>query len=86
MKKFIVKGYFEVPLRNVDTPNRKGKEIDTSKANVFWSNVDEVFPISEKKGVYVFANKVSHGFKPIYVGMTKVSFKTECFQSHKIKK
>lgn len=86
MKKFIVKGYFEVPLKNVDTPNRKGKEIDTEKTNDFWISVDEKFPISAKKGVYIFANKVSHGFKPIYVGMTKVSFKKECFQAHKINK
>ena len=86
MKKFIVKGYFEVPLRDVNTPNRKGKEIHSGRINDFWRDVDRDEKISSKKGVYIFANKVSHGFKPIYVGMTKKSFKTEFFQAHKINK
>jgi hypothetical protein len=86
MKNFIVKGYFEVPLKNVDTPNRKGKEINTSRINDFWTAVDYNENISSKKGVYIFANKVSHGFKPIYVGMTVNSFKNECFKDHKIRK
>ena len=86
MKKFIVKGYFEVPLREVNTANRKGKEIDSGRINDFWEDVDCTEIISSKKGVYIFANKVSHGFKPIYVGMTTKTFKNECFQAHKVNK
>ena len=40
MKKFIVKGYFEVPLREVNTPNRKGKEIDLDEISDFWKQID----------------------------------------------
>lgn len=86
MKKFVVKGYFEVPLREVNAANRKGKEIDSGRLNDFWRYVDRAENISSKKGVYIFANKVSHGFKPIYVGMTSKTFKNECFQAHKVNK
>jgi hypothetical protein len=38
---------------------------------------------ADKKGCYVFANAVTRGSNPIYVGRTNKSFKNECFATAK---
>ena len=82
MIKFVVHGPFDVPLRNVASRNREGKEIDPNALSAFWDEVQ----LGDKRGCYIFSNCVARGSKPIYVGKTKNTFKGECFQSHKINK
>ena len=79
---FTIHGPFDVPT--------KAKKIKGGKASIrqidiyrnFW-NSENFSEFANKRGCYVFANAVSKGSKPIYVGKTSNVFKNECFTPHK---
>lgn len=80
---FTIHGPFEVPTK----PKKiKGGKISIQQLGnvgaVLWKNKD-FSKYADKKGCYVFANAVTRGSTPIYVGKTNKSFKNECFATAK---
>jgi hypothetical protein len=79
---FKIFGPFEIPRTD------KGLiETDAEEKKTFWQEVDEsVTELSEACGCYVFAiNPPGGGARPWYIGLaSKQSFRSECFQPHKI--
>lgn len=74
---FRVHGPFKIP--------RKGKtnrHIEPGCPD-FWKN-SKVGLLANECGCYLFAIQAAKGFRPVYVGKTKNSFKNECFTFHKI--
>lgn len=80
---FTIHGPFVVPT----APKKiKGGIISIPQLKDVNATLWKSAPFSEyanKKGCYVFANAVTRGSKPIYVGKTNISFKDECFSTHK---
>ncbi len=73
-----VKGAFEYPASKCDG----GWILEKAKKGAFWANVGKSDArLPEKKGVYVFAIRTAAGYIPLYVGKTRLNFKTECFNS-----
>ena len=73
---FTVEGPFDVPLAK----GGKGRFIEY-KCPTFWENCDK---LASQRGCYVFAIRAGRGFRPVYVGKTKRTFREECFAPHKI--
>lgn len=73
---FTVEGPFDVPLEK----GSKGISIKNNCPD-FWNSCEY---LAEERGCYVFAIRAGRGFRPIYVGKTKNTFRKECFASHKI--
>ncbi len=80
---FTIHGPFVVPT--------KPKKIKGGKVTIqqlgdvgasLWKDKD-FSKYADKKGCYVFANAVTRGSTPIYVGRTNKSFKNECFATAK---
>jgi hypothetical protein len=80
---FTIHGPFDVPT--------KPKKIKGGKYSIqqlgdvgasLWKDKD-FSKYADKKGCYVFANAVTRGSNPIYVGRTNKSFKNECFATAK---
>ncbi len=82
---FTIHGPFPVPTKSkkIKGGSTTIKQLATNKEfKEFWKD-PEVSPFAESKGCYVFANAVGRGSKPVYVGQTNRSFKSECFSHHK---
>jgi hypothetical protein len=79
---FYVYGPFEMK-RN---PDSRLIAHDNDSKKIFWESVDEVEEgLSDSCGCYLFAMSASGSKKPWYVGKAeKQSFRSECFQPHKI--
>lgn len=81
--KFTIHGPIPVPT----APKKiKGGSVSISQLKDVNAALWRSAPFSEyanKKGCYVFANAVTRGSTPIYVGKTNTSFKDECFSIHK---
>lgn len=79
MAEFTVQGPFEVPIRHevaariVDHDNLEER---------FWKLND----CGGRRGCYVFGLRTASGIIPFYVGMTLISFESECFDGHKLAK
>lgn len=80
---FTIHGPFDVPTK---TKKIKGGKISIPQLGdvgaSLWKNND-FSKYANKKGCYVFANAVTRGSTPIYVGRTNKSFKNECFATAK---
>jgi hypothetical protein len=79
---FTIYGPFTVPTK---TKSIKGGKVKIKQLDIgknLWKQ-DEFCDFAQKKGCYVFANAVTRGSTPIYVGKTTKSFKSECFATHK---
>ena len=77
---FEVHGEFGISITH-------GRRIDRSSISAFWQEVDKNVPgLSGANGCYLFGVSSSGAdmTMPWYVGMTTKSFKSECFQPHKI--
>lgn len=79
VKKYGVFGPFDVPRHDdkcVPAPKYR---------RVFWREVEKNDPgLPNARGCYIFGVRASKGAKPWYVGQTKKSFQSECFESHKL--
>ena len=78
---FTIYGPFTVPTK---TKSIKGGKVKIKELDVvdLWTR-DVFCNFAKRKGCYVFANAVSKGSIPIYVGLTNCSFKQECFSPTK---
>ena len=81
--KFTIHGPFDVPTK----PKKiKGGKITIRQLSDVGASLwkEKIFSkYADKKGCYVFANAVTRGSTPIYVGRTNKSFKQECFATAK---
>ena len=80
---FTIHGPFEVPTK----PKKiKGGKITIRQLGDVGASLwkEKFFSrYADKKGCYVFANAVTRGSTPIYVGRTNKCFKQECFATAK---
>lgn len=75
---FTIHGPFPVPTKNHKI---KGGKVSIRQLDIkadLWKQ-EPYSEFAEKKGCYVFANAVTRGSTPIYVGLTNRTFKEECF-------
>ncbi len=79
---FTIHGPFSVPTTLKKIKGGKVSIRQISLVSNLWKK-DPFSDFAEKKGCYVFANAVTNGSKPIYVGRTNKSFKNECFATSK---
>ena len=78
-RRYWVYGPFVIP-RSGD-----GSEVDRNRLQQFWEEVEASdWGLSLASGCYVFGMRAPRGAKPWYVGQAKVSFKQECFTTHKL--
>lgn len=79
MATFTPYGPFALPVEKL----KHGRRIHRKLLEGFWGHNN----CGSDVGVYVFTLTVQHGAAyPYYVGSTKRSFDSECFQPHKIEK
>ena len=76
---FTVSGPFEVPVILAGR-NRDVRRIDDRRLPQWW-NKRLLAALRSEIGCYVFGLSVGRGIRPIYVGMTTRSFKSECFNA-----
>jgi hypothetical protein len=73
----------------IEIPRQSNKLIESNKTilSSFWERTNEEYEqkISEGIGCYIFSIGAGGGNKPLYIGMTKSSFRNECFTDHKLK-
>ena len=81
--KFTIHGPFEVPTmpKKIKDGKITIRKLDDVGASL-WKEKN-FSRYADKKGCYVFANAVTRGSTPIYVGRTNKSFKQECFATAK---
>ena len=80
---FTIYGPFDVPTKSKKI---KGGKITIRQLGDVGASLWKAKNFSryaDKKGCYVFANAVTRGSTPIYVGRTNKSFKQECFATAK---
>jgi hypothetical protein len=73
---FKVHGPFDVPVEQ----KKFGKMILPGCPG-FWKHNTK---FQNEYGCYVFAIRAAKGYRPVYIGKTKKTFKQECFTDHKI--
>ncbi len=80
---FTIHGPFDVPtkLKKIKGGKYSIQQLGDVGASL-WKDKD-FSKYADKKGCYVFANAVTRGSNPIYVGRTNKSFKNECFATAK---
>jgi hypothetical protein len=79
MAEFTVQGPFEVPVRH----EVAARVVDHDNlVERFWKLND----CGGRRGCYVFGLRTASGIIPFYVGMTLISFESECFDGHKLAK
>ena len=61
------------------------KGIDEDRLADFWNNTAGE-AMASSKGCYIFALENGHSYRPIYVGKTTGTFRSECFADHKLRK
>lgn len=78
-RKYWVYGPFEIPR------NRDLQQVENGGLPDFWRMVEDWdFGLAMASGCYVFGMRATKGSTPWYVGQAKVSFRQECFTTHKL--
>lgn len=70
----VVRGPFAISCSQFG----QGWAIESRDVSEFWSK-PEVAALAQKHGAYIFAMRAAKGFRPWYVGQTKVGLKNEVF-------
>jgi|HubBroStandDraft_1064217.scaffolds.fasta_scaffold158534_2 hypothetical protein len=79
MPEFTVQGPFDVPVRHEGA----ARVVDHDNlVERFWRLND----CGSRRGCYVFGLRTASGTIPFYVGMTLISFESECFDGDKLAK
>ena len=80
---FTIHGPFDVPTKPKKIKGGKITIRQLGDVGAFLWKDKDFSKYANKKGCYVFANAVTRGSTPIYVGKTNKSFKQECFATAK---
>ena len=78
-RRYWVYGPFEIPR------SRDLLEVDQAELKGFWERVECAdVGLATASGRYIFGMRATKGARPWYVGQAKVSFRQECFTTHKL--